>query len=37
MCLIIFAHRADPAYPLVLAANRDEFFGRATAHAQFWQ
>lgn len=37
MCLIIFAHRADPAYPFVLAANRDEFFGRATAHAQFWQ
>lgn len=37
MCLIIFAHRADPAYPLVLAANRDEFFGRATADAQFWQ
>ena len=37
MCLIIFAHRAVPAYPLVFAANRDEFFGRATAHAQFWQ
>ena len=36
MCLIIFAHQAVPAYPLVLAANRDEFFPRPTQHADFW-
>ena len=28
MCLLVFAHRADPRYPLVLAANRDEFHAR---------
>ncbi len=37
MCLIIFAYRADPRFPLVVAANRDEFFTRPTAQADFWQ
>ena len=37
MCLILFAHRAHPAYPLVVAANRDEWFRRPTAPAAFWQ
>jgi len=36
MCLIIFAHQLDRRYPLVLAANRDEFFNRATDQANFW-
>jgi uncharacterized protein with NRDE domain len=36
MCLILFAHRAHPAYPLVVAANRDEWFRRSTAPAGFW-
>lgn len=36
MCLIIFGHQADPDLPLVVAANRDEFFGRPTRPAQFW-
>jgi len=36
MCLILFAHRAHPAYPLVVAANRDEWFHRPTAPAAFW-
>ena len=36
MCLILIAHRADPRYPLVVAANRDEFFRRPTAAAQYW-
>ena len=36
MCLLIFAHRADPRYPLVLAGNRDEFHDRPTAAAEFW-
>jgi uncharacterized protein with NRDE domain len=36
MCLILFAYRAHPAYPLVVAANRDEWFRRPTAPAAFW-
>ncbi len=36
MCLILFAYRSHPRYPLVLAANRDEFLDRATLPAAFW-
>ncbi|MFM1897564.1 MAG: hypothetical protein RLZZ385_2638 [Pseudomonadota bacterium] len=36
MCLILFAHRVDPQRPLVLIANRDEFFSRPTREARFW-
>ena len=36
MCLILVAWRAHPDYPLVVAANRDEFFARRTAAAAFW-
>lgn len=36
MCLILFAHRTHPAYRLVVAANRDEWFRRPTAAAAFW-
>ena len=36
MCLILFAYRAHPRYPLVVAANRDEWFRRPTAPASFW-
>lgn len=36
MCIILFAYRFHPRYPLVLAANRDEFRDRATAPASFW-
>ena len=36
MCLILFAHRMDPDFPLVVAANRDEFFDRPSAAAHFW-
>lgn len=36
MCLILFAHRAHARYPLILAANRDEWFDRPTAPAGFW-
>jgi uncharacterized protein with NRDE domain len=37
MCLILFAYRIRPDYPLVLAANRDEFYARPTAPLGFWQ
>lgn len=36
MCLIVFAHQQHPDYPLVFAANRDEFYERPTAPATFW-
>lgn len=36
MCLILVAWRIHPEYPLVLAANRDEFFARAAAPAGWW-
>src|ERR1700689_4643985 len=37
MCLILVAWRAHADYPLVLAANRDEFHDRAAAPAAWWQ
>lgn len=36
MCLILFAWRVNPRYPFIVAANRDEFFHRPTAVADFW-
>lgn len=36
MCLILFALRAHPRYPLVVAANRDEAYARPSAAAAFW-
>lgn len=36
MCIILLAHRAHPEYPLIVAANRDEFYERPTAQAHFW-
>jgi uncharacterized protein with NRDE domain len=37
MCLILIAYRAHPHFPLVVGANRDEFYARPTAPADFWQ
>jgi uncharacterized protein with NRDE domain len=36
MCLIFVAYENHPRYPLVVAANRDEFYRRPTAPAGFW-
>lgn len=36
MCIIFAAFRSHPNYELVLAANRDEFFERPSAPADFW-
>jgi len=36
MCLIALAHRASQRFPLVIAANRDEDYDRATHDAHFW-
>lgn len=37
MCLILLAYRVHPRYPLILAANRDEFYQRPTVPAAFWE
>lgn len=37
MCLILIAHGARSDFPLVIAANRDEYYRRPTASAGFWQ
>lgn len=36
MCLIVFAWQMQPALPLVVVANRDEFHRRPTAPSGFW-
>lgn len=36
MCLIGIAYKAHPRYPLLVAANRDEFHGRPADPARFW-
>ena len=36
MCLIFFSLNQHPTYKLILAGNRDEFYGRKTAPANFW-
>lgn len=37
MCLILLSYRQHPRYPLVIAANRDEFYGRPSQPAHFWE
>lgn len=36
MCLILFAHQMSSEYPLVVAANRDEFHQRPTQASHYW-
>jgi len=36
MCLIVLAWRTHPNHRLIVAANRDEYFGRPAAPAGFW-
>jgi uncharacterized protein with NRDE domain len=36
VCLILLAIDAHPRYPLIAAANRDEFYDRPTRQAEFW-
>ena len=36
MCLILFNYKKHPRYELILAANRDEFYKRPTAIADYW-
>lgn len=36
MCLILFGYKTHPRYKLIVAANRDEFYERPTAIANYW-
>ncbi len=36
MCLVLLAWRAHPEYRLIVAANRDEFYTRATESLRYW-
>ena len=36
MCLVLIAYRTHPRYPLVLAANRDEFHARPAEPLHWW-
>jgi len=36
MCLIVFAWQSSKDYPLIVAANRDEFHRRPTQDAHWW-
>ena len=37
MCVIYFAYETHPDHPLILLANRDEFYDRPTAAAAYWE
>jgi uncharacterized protein with NRDE domain len=37
MCLILLSYKQHPVYPLIFAANRDEFYDRPSAPASFWE
>ncbi len=37
MCLIFLSLNNHPAYKLIVAANRDEFYNRKTAAAHYWK
>ncbi len=36
MCLVTLAFQYHPRYPLIVVANRDEFYDRPTQPADFW-
>lgn len=37
MCLIAFAYKKHPDFPLIIIANRDEFYERPTEAVHFWE
>ena len=36
MCLIVFAYQVHEEFPFILAANRDEYYARATQDCHWW-
>lgn len=36
MCILFFALKSHPEFPLVILSNRDEFYQRETRSAHFW-
>jgi len=36
MCLVLFSYQPDSDFPLIVAANRDEFYARPAQSAHFW-
>src|SRR5262245_15984431 len=36
MCLLAIAWRAHPGFPLIVSANRDEYYARPTAAMGWW-
>lgn len=36
MCIVFVAVQQHPKFPLIIAANRDEFYNRPTSASQFW-
>ena len=36
MCLIVLSYKMSDRYPLILAANRDEFYERPSAPVSLW-
>lgn len=37
MCIIFFSYQQHPEFPLLVAANRDEYYKRPTAQVGFWK
>lgn len=37
MCVIFFAYKTHSEFPLILLANRDEFYNRPTEKAKYWK
>lgn len=37
MCTIAFSYKQHPEFPLILAANRDEFYARPTRGMHWWE
>ena len=37
MCILFIANKMRDDYPLIIAANRDEFYARPTAPSTFWK
>lgn len=36
MCLVLFSYQPGSDFPLIVAANRDEFYARPAASAHYW-